>query len=41
LEFFVGYTEIELKELCEKYNLTVERSEEIQKISIVEAIKKK
>ena len=41
LEFFVGYTEIELKELCEKYDLTVERSEEIQKISIVEAIKKK
>ena len=41
LEFFVGYTENELKELCEKYDLTVERSEEIQKISIVEATKKK
>jgi len=41
LEFFVGYTENELKELCEKYDLIVERSEEIQKISIVEAIKKK
>ena len=41
LEFFDGYTENDLKDLCNKHGLTVERSEEIQKISIVEAIKKK
>ena len=40
LEFFDGYSEDELKGFCEKYGLFIERSEEIKKITIVEAIKK-
>ena len=41
LEFFDGYTENELKDLCNKCGLTVERSEEIKKIIIVESKKEK
>lgn len=41
LEFFDGYTENELKDLCNKCGLTVERSEEIKKIIVVESKKEK
>lgn len=40
LEFFDGYTESELKEMCDKHNFNIERSEELKKITIIEAIKK-
>ncbi|MHA1381123.1 MAG: helix-turn-helix transcriptional regulator [Candidatus Helarchaeota archaeon] len=40
LEFFNGYTEEELKDICIKLNLRIVRSEIIKKINIVEAIKK-
>lgn len=40
LEFFDGYTEDELKALCEKLGLAIEQTEDIKKIIIVEARKK-
>ena len=40
IDFFDGYTEADLKKICKKYNLTVERSEDIKKIVVIEAIKK-
>lgn len=40
LEFFDGYTENELRDLCVKLGLNVEHSEDIKKLIIVESIKK-
>lgn len=40
LEFFYGYTGDEIKRLCEKFELSVIRSENIEQVVIVEARKK-